>query len=155
MNNNNNRRGGRGRGRHNNGAENDLPPPPTMAQVLQSIEDNRLINEQLLEQLVQNTAHRADQGVTLSGFLKSQPPVFSEAKEPLDADDWLRTIERKFGALHVPDAELVNFATYLLEGAAGAWWESSLAMFAPDHVITWEEFRNAFCRPNDNQGITG
>src|SRR5664279_5605337 len=135
MNNNNNRRGGRGRGRHNNGAENDLPPPPTMAQVLQSIEDNRLRNEQLLEQLVQNIAHRADQGATLGGFLKSQPPVFSEANEPLEADDWLHTIERKFVALHVPDADRVNFATYILEGAAVAWWESYLALFAPDHVI--------------------
>src|SRR5664279_3533729 len=102
---NNGRRGGRGRGRQNNdhAARDDLPPPPTMAQVLHNIEQNRLANQQLLEQLVQNTAHRAD-GASLSGFLKSQPPTFAEAKEPLEDDDWLRTTERKFVALQVPDA---------------------------------------------------
>ena len=42
-------RGTRGRGRQNHG-EGELPPPPTMAQVLQNIETNRLRNEQLLEQ---------------------------------------------------------------------------------------------------------
>src|SRR5664279_5495686 len=133
---------GRGRGRGNN-AEDDLPPPPTMAQVLLNIEQNRLANQALLEQLVQNTAHRAD-GASLSGFLKSQPPTFAEAKEPLEADDWLRTTERKFVALQVPDASRVNFETYLLEGAAGSWWESYQAVYPPDYAFTWEEFRAAF-----------
>ena len=38
-------------------------------------------------------------------FLRSQSPTFAFAKEPLDADDWLRALERKFSALHVPAAE--------------------------------------------------
>src|SRR5664279_5419191 len=125
---------GRGRGRGNN-AEHDLPPPPTMAQVLLNIEQNRLANQALLEQLVQNTAHRAN-GASLSGFLKSQPPTFAEAKEPLEADDWLRTTEHKFVALQVPNASRVNFATYLLEGAAGSWWESYQAVYPPDYAFT-------------------
>jgi hypothetical protein len=33
-------------------------------------------------------------------FLATQPPIFSRAKDLLDADDWLRTIESKFGLLH-------------------------------------------------------
>ena len=45
-------RRGRGYGGHNNNAEDDLLPPPTMAQVLQNIETNRLRNEHLLEQMV-------------------------------------------------------------------------------------------------------
>ena len=94
-------------------------------------------------QLVQQGARRNNECTTLLEFLRSQPPTFSEAKEPLDADDWLRAIERKFAALHVPAAEHVNFATYLLEGAAGSWWESHVAMVAADHVVTWEEFRAA------------
>ena len=127
-----------------NHGEGELPPPPTMAQVLQNIETNRLRNEQLLEQMVQNTTRHANNCATLGDFLKAQTHFFREAKEPLDADDWLRTIERKFGALHVPDAERVNFGTYMLEGAAGAWWEGHLALFAPEHVVTWDEFRAAF-----------
>ena len=60
-------------------------------------------------------------------------PLSQFAKEPLDADDWLRTLERKFAALHVPAAEQVNFATYLLNGAAGSRWESHVSMFAAGH----------------------
>ena len=82
------------RGRGQNPPETELPPPPTMAQVMQSIENNRLRNERLLERLVHNTKRRAE-GVTLGDFIKAQPPYFADSKEPLDADDWLRTIERK------------------------------------------------------------
>ena len=136
-------RGGRGgRGNHDDD-EDDLPPPPTMAQVLMAIEENRGRNERLLEQLVQQNALRNGCD-TLTEFLRSQPPTFTDAKEPLDADDWLRALERQFGALHVPVAEQVNFATYLLTGAAGCWWESHVALFAPGHAFTWAEFRTAF-----------
>ena len=104
--------------------ESEPPPPPSMAEVLIAIEENRLRNEHLLEQLVQQGARRNNDCNTLTKFLRSQPPTFAEAREPLDADDWLRALERKFAALHVPAVEQVNFATYLLNGAAG-------------HVFTW------------------
>ncbi|KAK1641992.1 hypothetical protein QYE76_059797 [Lolium multiflorum] len=138
---------GRGRGRNRRGqnnAEPELPPPPTMAQVLNNIETNRLRNEQLLERVAQNTERRPDNCVTLGDFIRALPPVFTHPKEPLDADDWLRTIERKFNALHVPPGERVNFATYQLEGAAGVWWEGFLALQVPGHDVTWEEFVTAF-----------
>ena len=32
----------------------------------------------------------------------------------------------------------------MLESAAGAWWEGHLVLFAPEYVVTWEEFRTAF-----------
>ena len=113
---------GRARGRGaNNNAEEDLPPPPTMAQVLQNIETNRLRNERLLERVADNTERRPHAYATLGEFIKALPPVFTHSKDPLDADDWLRTIERKFNALRVPADDRVNFATYQLEGAAGAW----------------------------------
>ena len=83
-----------------------------------AIEENRLRNEHLLEQLVQQGARRNNDCNTLTEFLRSQPPTFSEAREPLDTDDWLRALERKFAALHVPVAEQVNFATYLRIGRA-------------------------------------
>ena len=93
-----------------------------------AIETNRQHSERLLEQLVQQGARRNNDCSTLTEFLRSQPPTFAEAKEPLDADDWLRALERKFAALHVPVAEQVNFATYFLDGAAGSWWAWTPAM---------------------------
>ena len=90
----------------------DPPSPPTMAEVLMVIEEGRVRNENLLAQLVQQGARRNTECNNLNDFLRSQPPTFAFAKEPLDADDWLRALERKFAALHVPVAEQVNFATY-------------------------------------------
>ena len=120
------------------------PPPPSMAEVLMAIEVNRQHSERLLEQLVQQGARRNTECNNLNDFLQSQPPTFASAKEPLDADDWLRALERKFAALHVPAAEQVNFATYLLMGAASSWWESHVAMAPAGHVFTWVEFQTAF-----------
>jgi hypothetical protein len=136
---------GRGHGRGARGNdEEELPPPPTMAQVLDNIETNRLRNERLLERVAQNTERRPESCATLGDFIRAMPPIFTHSREPLEADDWLRTIERKFNALHVPMNDRVNFATYQLEGAAGAWWEGYLALQAPGHEVTWEEFHNVF-----------
>src|SRR3954468_21865505 len=69
---------------------------------------------------------------------------FTDSKEPLEADEWLRTIERKFSALRVHPNDCFNFATYQLEGEAGVWWEGFLNLQAQGHVVTWEEFVAAF-----------
>ena len=61
-------------------------PPPSMAEVLLAIEQTRLRNERLLKQLVQQGARRNNDCSTLTEFLRSQPPTFTEAKEPLDAE---------------------------------------------------------------------
>src|SRR4051812_11186533 len=85
----------------NNNAEQELPPPPTMAEVLNKIETNRLRNEHLLERVAQNTERRPDDCVTLGDFIRYFPPIFTHPIEPLDVDDWIRTLERKFSALRV------------------------------------------------------
>ena len=66
--------------------------------------------------------------------------------EPLDADAWLRTIESKFPLLAVPcaDANKAHFAAQQLRGTARIWWDHYCAMQPVGHVISWEEFRNAF-----------
>ena len=49
----------------------EAPPPPSMAQVLMAIEENRLRNERLLEQLVQQGAMRNIDCNTLTELLRS------------------------------------------------------------------------------------
>ena len=127
-------RGSVGR-RGNNDADQELSPPPTMAEVLNNIETNRLRNERLLELVAQNTERRPDDCVTLGDFIRSFPPIFTHSKEPLEADDWLRAIERKFSALRVRPTDRVNFATYQLEGEAGVWWEGFLNLQDRDMLL--------------------
>ena len=136
---------GRGRGRGNVLEENvDLPPPPTMVQLMAMYEANRADNMRLLAQIERNTAQHQDNQSGLKNFIRLTPPVFSYSPEPLDADYWLRAIERKLEAGHVPQADWVTFASYHLEGAAGSWYQNFLLMQAPDHVVTWQEFKEAF-----------
>jgi hypothetical protein len=78
--------------------------------------------------------------------LSTQPPLFSKAEDPLDADVWLRVVESKFPLLTgaCPDAAKTHFAALQLHGPARTWWDHFHAMLPADHVVTWEEFKTAF-----------
>jgi hypothetical protein len=43
-------------------------------------------------------------------FLATHPSVFTIAKDPLDADDWLRTTKSKFGLLHCTEYQKTLYA---------------------------------------------
>src|SRR4051812_2873136 len=58
--------------------------------------------------------------------------------------DWFRSIERKLDTTHVAPDDRVIFAAYFLEGVARQWWESYVAMHPDGHVVTWQQFRDAF-----------
>src|SRR4051812_16744776 len=74
----------------------------------------------------------------------SSHQVFRCSSDPLEADDWLRSVERKLDTAHVAPDDRVIFAAYFLEGAALQWWENYAAMQPDGHVVTWQEFRDAF-----------
>ena len=89
------------------GPDEELPPPPTMAEVLLRIERDRSEDKRLLLEVLARTA-TALTGASGSGqggghqprgglaeFLRTQPPTFSQSEDPLDADDWLCLVERK------------------------------------------------------------
>jgi hypothetical protein len=62
----------------------------------------------------------------------------------MDAEDWLRTVERELHTAQCDDREKVLYGPLLLRGAAQSWWESYLATHANPDTITWEEFRCSF-----------
>jgi hypothetical protein len=78
----------------------NLPPPPTLEQVL-------LMQAQIL-QTMQQTMANMHQGQghqqapqphphdKLGESQRTKPPTFSHSIEPMDADEWLKTIERNF-----------------------------------------------------------
>ena len=57
----------------------------------------------------------------LSDFQRTKPPSFSQIVDPLDADDWLRTIEKKLEIARTEENDKVPFATHYPEGAAAIW----------------------------------
>jgi hypothetical protein len=72
------------------------------------------------------------------------PPTFTHSFDPMDAEDWLRTVDRKLHTAQCDDREKVLYGPRPLRGAAQSWWESYLATHANPDTITWEEFRNNF-----------
>jgi hypothetical protein len=77
-------------------------------------------------------------------FMRGHPPTFAHSSDPMDAEDWLCTVEQELHTAQCDDREEVLYGPRLLRGAAQSWWESYLAAHANPDTITWEEFRGSF-----------
>jgi hypothetical protein len=86
-------------------------------------------------------------------FMRGHPPVFVHSADLMDAEDWLRTVERELHTAQCNDREKVLYGPHQLRGAAQSWWESYLATHADPKAITWEEFRDNFCRYHVPEGL--
>ena len=85
-------------------------------------------------------------GNRLKSFQNTNPPMFTKSEEPLDADDWLQTIENNLEVAGVEENEEVLFATHYLARDARAWWNSVRNMNR-GQLPTWEEFKAKFRKP--------
>src|SRR3954470_12691548 len=104
-------------GDHDRNRSNDEPPPPpSTAEIMMEAERNRRDQTRLLELIEQNTARHRNVVVSIQDFILLKPPVFLCSSEPLEADDWLRSIERKLYTAHVAPDDRVIFAAYFMEG---------------------------------------
>ena len=75
---------------------------------------------------------------------QTKPPTFSHSVEPMDADDWLKTIEKKLPVVKCNNREKVLFASHQLEGSAVDWWDAYVEAHKQLESINWQEFRNGF-----------
>ena len=83
-------------------------------------------------------------GVSLSAFQDTRPLPFATAVHPMEAEDWLKDTERKLRAVGCTEEEKVRYAVHLLAGPAASWWENTVAIYPPEKVFTWEEFKKKF-----------
>src|SRR4051812_45784951 len=117
--------------------DDEPPNPPSAAEILMEAEKNRRDQTRLLELIEQNTARQRNVVVSIQDFILLKPPVFRCSSEPLEADDWLRSIECTLDTAHVSLDDRVIFA-YFLEGAALQWWENYVSMQHDGHVVPWK-----------------
>jgi hypothetical protein len=54
-------------------------------------------------------------------FSKTRPPRFVKAKDPLEADEWIRVMEKKFGLVRCTEIHKSLFATQQLRGPTSTW----------------------------------
>jgi hypothetical protein len=137
----------RNRGANENNNANPSPPP-TLEQVL-------IMQAQMLQTMQQTMANMQQaQGHQpapqpqprdkLGEFQSTKPPTFSHSVEPMDADDWLKTIEKKLQVVQCNNREKVQFASHQLEGPAADWWDAYVEAHEEPESINWQEFKNSF-----------
>jgi threonine aldolase len=74
-------------------------------------------NARLLREMAQNNRNipQGDRGhnnrdeTTYVDFTNTRPLVFTRADEPLEADDWLHTMEQKFDLIHCTEFQKPMF----------------------------------------------
>jgi hypothetical protein len=60
----------------------------------------------------------------LGDFQRTKPPTFSYAVEPMDVDDWLKSVEKKLQVVQCNNHEKVLLASHQLFGPAADWWDT-------------------------------
>src|SRR3954467_3733123 len=110
---------------------------------------------QQIGQLAHNNQGHGNQdnhGSKLKNFQNTNPPIFTKSEEPLDADDWLQTMDNNLEVAGVEANEKVLFATHYIAGDARAWWNSVCAMTG-GQMMTWDEFKLKFSRTHVPPGL--
>src|ERR1044072_8209072 len=109
-----------------------MPPP-----------ENPMLGEALAAVAQGGQRGNRPQHTTLQQFLAINPPRFAEARDPLEADDWLAEVRKHFTTNSVRLVDYVTFASFQLQGAAGGWY-STYKENKGDAEITWEDFIKDF-----------
>jgi hypothetical protein len=141
--------------RENNNQDANLPPlpPPTLEQVL-------AMQAQMLQTMQQSMVNLHAQPQVpppprdrLGDFQRTKPLTFSHVVEPMYADDWLKSIEKKLQVVQCNNHEKVLLASYQLSGPAANWWDAYVEPHEEPESINWPEFRAAFHAHHVPQGF--
>jgi hypothetical protein len=77
-------------------------------------------------------------------FMSHKPPTFSNSTDPLQADDWLKSMDKMLNIAQCSDREKVLYASGRLTGLAADWWDAYCAAHAVVNTISWAEFSTQF-----------
>jgi hypothetical protein len=122
------------------------PPPVGLEQLLATQNDlmRRLVENDECHGAKRQQPQHQERDSSYLNFLATHPPVFADAIDPLEADNWLCTMESKFGRLHCTEYQKTLYTVQQLRGAAGAWWASYITTLPDDHHVPWGEFCTTF-----------
>jgi hypothetical protein len=129
----------------NNQEANPLPPPPLTLQQVLAIQAQML---QTMQQTLVNM-HAQPQAPPpprdrLGDFQRTKLPTFSYAMDLMDADDWLKSVEKKLQVVQCNNHEKVLQANHQLSSPAADWWDAYVEDHEEPESINWPDFRAAF-----------
>jgi hypothetical protein len=90
----------------------------------------------------------------LARFIRLRPAKFSCAAEPLEAMDWLHSVNKDLVTTGCTNAKKVRFAAHLLEGPATSWWDT-YQITHPIEGVTWNSFQEGFRAAHISSGVMG
>jgi hypothetical protein len=134
---------------------NTANPPPTLEQVL-------MMQAQMLQTMqqtmvnMQNAQHQVPPPPTrdkLGGFQHTKPPTFSHSVKLMDADDWLKAVEKKLQVVQCNNRERVLLALHQLVGPVADWWGAYVEAHEESDTINWNEFKMDFRSHHVPQGV--
>jgi hypothetical protein len=86
-----------------------------------TIDNTRFLREMAGNQFQQHEGRGPPQGprdTTYLEFSETRPPLFVKAEEPLEADEWVRVMEQKFGLIRCTEIQKPLFVAQQLRGPA-------------------------------------
>jgi hypothetical protein len=141
-------------GESNNQEANPPPPPPlTLEQVL-------AMHAQILQTMQQTLVNLHAQPQTplpprdrLGDFQRTKPPTFSYTMDPMDADDWLKSSEKKLQLVRCNNCVKVLLASHQLSDPVADWWDAFVEGHEEPESINLPMFRAAFHAHHVTQGV--
>jgi hypothetical protein len=128
-------------------------PPLTLEQVL-------AMQAQMLQTMQQTPVnlHAQPQAPPLlrdrmGDFQHTKPPTFSYAVDQMDADDWLKFVEKKLQGVQCNNREKVLLASHQLSGPTANWCDAYVEAHEEPESINWSEFKAAFHAYHVPQGV--
>ncbi|CAN6380935.1 unnamed protein product [Urochloa humidicola] len=124
--------------------QNQPPPPEPMVENLEQFLQTQMALLQTLTASVNNM--QANQGANNQNqplrsehqeFMSHRPPTFSHAADPLQAEDWLKIVNKMLDIAQCNDREKVLYASGRLEGTASNRWDTYVAAHQDAQTITW------------------
>jgi hypothetical protein len=80
----------------------------------------------------------------LGELLRTHPSTLSQAKDPMDAEEWLKSIKKKLEIAQCSDHEKVLFTAHQLFETTVDWWETYRNTYLNSNAISWNVFKAHF-----------
>jgi hypothetical protein len=71
----------------------------------------------------------------LGDFQRTKPPTFSHDVEPMDADDFLKSVEKKLQVVQCNNCEKELLTSHPLSGPTTDWWDAYVEAYKEPESI--------------------
>jgi hypothetical protein len=126
------------------GSQSAATPPLTLEQVLTMQAQMLQTIQQTLVNLHAQPQASPPPRDRLRDFQRTKLPTFSYVMEPMDADDWLKSVEKKLQVVQCNNREKVLLASHQLSGLVADWWDAYVKAHEELESINWRSLEPLF-----------